>query len=162
MVHNFGIFDLKDQIKARENVHYHAWARLIERCYSEKSLKRFPQYLEVTICKEWQFFSNFYNWSLKNYIQDYHLDKDIIDPQNKEYGPLTCAYVPQEVNKCILDSFGSRGALPLGVWYKLPSNRMINERSKPYISQIGSKKLGQYATPEEAHKTWQIAKIAKL
>ncbi len=156
VVYNFGIFDMPN-IKARGNIYYGFWSRMIERCYSEKSLLRYPQYLTVSIYQDWQYFSNFYNWATTHYIENYELDKDIIQIGSRIYSPDTCCFVPQEINKSIIETV--KGNFPCGVWYKQRSARMTNERSKPYIAECCGIILGQFESAFEAHQAWQLAKI---
>ena len=83
---------------------------------------------------------------------DLELDKDILVPGNKIYGPDTCLIVRPSVN-CWFRSNGSKNNLPQGV--------CVNSRTgKPYraqITPIGGKRthLGYFDTPEEASKVYQ-------
>ena len=159
MVHNFGTFDMSGEIIPREDIHYGFWSRMIERCYSVKELQRHPQYSEITVCDEWSLFSNFYEWSVQNHKEGYELDKDLSVINSKQYSPENCAYVPQELNKCLAENTQRRGLFPLGVWYKQRSKGMINERSKPYIAQFNKIKIGHFSTSLDAHREWQLSKI---
>lgn len=162
MVHGFGTMDVKIIGGVKENPHYGTWSRMIERCYSNSSLSRHPQYMGVTVCEEWAKFSNFQDWAIENYVEGWALDKDMIDLRGVVYSPETCCYLPQELNKAILDSFAMRSKWGTGVWYKKPSRKMTSERKRPFIAEINNKKIGQYRTPEEAHKKWQSAKVEQL
>ncbi len=161
MVHGFGIYD-GEPGKARENVFYGYWSRMIERCYSQRSLQRHPTYVGTIVCEEWKYFSNFQEWAIKQWHDGFVLDKDLIDGSAMIYSPETCAFIPQELNKSILDRI-SDTPYPLGVWYKQKSKGMTNERAKPFTAEIvkygKGNKLGNFSTPEEAHKEWQLAKI---
>lgn len=161
MVHGFGIYD-GEPGKTRENKFYGYWSRMIERCYSEREQLRHPTYIGCTVCEEWKYFSNFEQWAISNYVDNSVLDKDLIDGTSKIYSPETCAFVPQELNKCILDR-SSNSLYPLGVWFKKKTKGMINERKSPYIAEIvkygNGVKLGSFSSPEEAHKKWQLEKI---
>lgn len=164
MVHGFGIYD-GEPGKAKENIFYGFWSRMIERCYSEKSLNRHPSYKGTIVCDDWKYFSVFEQWAKNNYVEGYVLDKDLINGSSRIYSPQTCAFVPQELNKSIVDR-KSETIYPLGVWYKNKSKGMVNERKKPFIAEIvkygKGVKIGSFETPEEAHRAWQLAKIEYL
>lgn len=142
--------------------HYGAWTRMIERCFSEASLKRNPQYAGVSICQEWSLFSEFEKWSIKNFRLGWTLDKDVIDLSGILYSPRTCCYLPQEVNKSILDSGSIRSEHGLGVWYKRPSCGMVSERARPYVAEINNRKIGTFPDSCSAHRAWQIEKSSQF
>lgn len=81
------------------------------------------------------------------------LDKDIIVPGNKDYGPDTCCFVPAVLNN-ILTFKKKESTFPPGVTKSKYSGYHCN------IS-IGGKKryLGTFSTPEEAYNAWKVAKI---
>ena len=78
--------------------HYLTWMNMLERCYSMKSLARNTTYVGCTVVEEWHNFQNFAKWFEENYIEGYHLDKDIKVEGNKVYGPDTCLFVSKEDN----------------------------------------------------------------
>ncbi len=83
----------------------------------------------------------------------WHIDKDILVPGNKNYGPDTCCFVPPILNSLL--TFNKKGInLPPGVTKSKYSGYQCN------IS-IGGKKryLGTFSTPEEAYNAWKVAKI---
>ena len=162
MIHCFGILDRKIEGGVKSNPHYGVWARMIERCYSEASLLRNPQYSGVSVCEEWRYFSNFERWSTDRFVDGWTFDKDMINLTGNIYSSEACCYLPQELNKSILDASATRSSFGLGVWYKKPSCKMISERNKPFVAEINNKKLGSFKTPEEAHRCWQKAKVENL
>lgn len=162
MIHGFGILDKKIGGGVKGNPHYGVWSRMIERCYSKTSLLRNPQYTKVSVCEEWRLFSNFEEWSLTKFVKGWTLDKDMIDLTGNIYSPDTCCYLPQDLNKAILDSFAKRSPFGLGVWYKKPSLKMTSERSHPFVAEINNKKLGNFKTALDAHRCWQQAKVGNL
>lgn len=162
LVHGFGINDVKgDSTKGSTYSHiYYLWKDMIKRCYSEKYQKTHPSYIGTIICDEWKYYSNFKKWFLLHYKNGYELDKDTINGKSKLYSPQTCAFVPNIINMCVVEQKSS--SYPMGVTYHKPKKNMINEYKKPYFAQIVKDKkkhhLGSYATTEEAHLQWQIAK----
>lgn len=61
-----------------------------------------PHYSDVTIL--WKDRSEFVKWFNDNWDEkhpDYQMDKDILVPGNRVYGPDTCCFVPQWLNMLI-------------------------------------------------------------
>ena len=77
---------------------YSRWTSMLERCYSEKYQNKFPSYIMCTVSDRWHDLQNFGKWFDNNYIEDYHLDKDLLLPGNKIYSENTCIFIPQDVN----------------------------------------------------------------
>ena len=143
---------------------YQVWKGMLKRGYSFKCKEMQPTYTDVTVCKEWHLFSNFRTWMQAQPWEGMQLDKDLLVKGNKEYSPNACSFVPIRINNLLVDSRAARGLYPLGVCYQQKHKNMVNEYSKPYVAQVrtgygkGLKHLGMFATPEEAHKAWQLAK----
>ena len=132
---------------------YQFWQNMLVRCYNPKYKEKNPTYVGVTCCEEWLLFTNFAKWFKGNYIEGYHLDKDLLVKDNKIYSPSTCIFVPPEINIFIILSDKSRGSLPLGV----TSHR---EKFRAKIRKDGvMKHLGIFSDPLSAHKAWQKAKL---
>jgi hypothetical protein len=75
------------------------WRGMIERCYSERSLRLHPTYIDVIVCDEWHNFQNFAKWFDKNYVHGMHLDKDVLSKSGlKCYSPKTCQFISQADN----------------------------------------------------------------
>ena len=138
---------------------------MLERCYS-KHLDRKPTYEGVTVCDDWLVFSNFKIWMEKQDWKGKDLDKDIIDPTSKLYSPDTCAFVPRYINTLLNTKQRLRGEYPLGVHKRKPGKDMVNDYSKPFVSEgfkDGSRKLlGVFASPMDAHRAWQQSKILAI
>lgn len=97
-----GIGKYKSRTNGKHNKDYVCWKSMLERCYSEKLHKRKPTYQDCYVCQEWHNFQNFADWFSKNYsyetMHKWQLDKDIIVPGNRVYGPDTCCFVPNDIN----------------------------------------------------------------
>lgn len=99
---------------------YNNWSSMLQRGYDEKYNARYPTYEAVSVCKEWkESFTTFFN-DVKRYMKKgWCLDKDLLFYGNKQYNKSACIFVPQWLNKLLLDSGNARGDLPQGVdWYK--------------------------------------------
>ena len=44
-----------------------------------------PNYIDCTVCEEWLNLDSFGEWFDNNYVEDYELDKDLIENGNKIY-----------------------------------------------------------------------------
>ena len=136
---------------------------MLQRCYSERSKIKNPTYKDCYVCEEWLYFSNFKSWMETQDWKDKHLDKDLLVCSNKVYSPKTCCFVTREINQFLTKSNNSRGSYPLGVSYMVKQKDRPSVRAKPFISMISkggmSNFLGYYETPEQAHRSWQRAKI---
>lgn len=77
----------------KQNKAHSVWESMISRCYSPLYHKKYPTYKDCTVCKEWHNFQSFAPWFYANYIDGYHLDKDIKVDGNKVYSPSTCLFV---------------------------------------------------------------------
>lgn len=94
---------------------YRAWHDMVNRCYSSKVKDRQPAYIGCSVINEWLIFSNFKKWMIKQDWKGKQLDKDIIIPGNKVYGPNACIFVSGGINKLLTNNASRRGGLQLGV-----------------------------------------------
>lgn len=135
---------------------YSRWRSLIQRIADPKIHQRYPTYANCTIEPAWLTFSNFKAWMEKQDWQDKALDKDLLVRGNKHYGPKTCVFVPQSLNKLLCLRENSRGEYPLGV-----STCTIH--GKKYITAFcsfygKSKNLGYFDTVDAAAEAYKKAK----
>lgn len=135
---------------------YRAWNNMLTRCYSEKEHKRRPIYIGCSVVREWHSFSAFRGWMVEQQWEGNHLDKDILSPGNKVYGPDTCVFVPGKLNGFIVDQGGSRGEWPLGVHWRKDAGKFRAGCSNPLTGKCDH--LGYFDTPEEAHEAWRARK----
>jgi len=98
---------------------YKTWNHMLERCYTEKYHKRFPTYIDCSVCDEWLNFQNFAEWYYNNVWNDNFkeskLDKDILVKGNKVYSPQTCILVDNNINCLFTKCDKTRGGYPIGV-----------------------------------------------
>lgn len=155
LVYGVGYNDVK---KCDKKI-YDTWTSMLRRCYSSKSQEKHLTYIGCSVCSEWLTLSNFRTWMLQsNYKPGLALDKDITNRNNKEYGPANCSFVSQRVNSLITDSGAARGEWPVGVCFNKPS-----QKYQANIKINGKQKhIGYFSTPEEAHETYKIEKLAYM
>lgn len=154
---NVGITGNKypDKINGRITKEYTLWHNMIQRCYDEKYKEKKPTYKDVTCCKEWLLYENFYEWlhEQENFDKwlnnDYAIDKDIIIKNNKMYSPEACCLVPSNVNALFIKRDNCRGNFPVGV--AMASNGFKVGCSNQLSMNL--EYLGTYSTPEVAFYT---------
>lgn len=124
--------------------------------------KRNPTYVGVS--NSFRDFQQFADWcqtqfgymEIDEFGKFWSLDKDLLVPGNKIYSPKFCCFVPAALNTILLAHTNGRGEFPLGV-HKA-------KREEGYIAQASSmgrqQYLGTFDSAREAHREWQLAKIA--
>lgn len=81
---------------------YRKWAAIFERCYSEVFQKKHPTYIGCTVDERWHSFMAFREWVLAQpEWEGLHLDKDLLVPGNKIYGPDTCLFISSFINSSL-------------------------------------------------------------
>lgn len=132
--------------------YYKRWADMLSRCYSAKRQEKQPTYKGCSVVDEWLIFSNFRSWMVEQDWEGNHLDKDLLIEGNKVYGPGTCVFVSQSLNKLMNNHALGCGDQPIGV----------HSYCGKYKAQISKGKkrvyLGTFKTPEAAHIAWRKAK----
>lgn len=158
------------RIKHENTKEYKVWHNMLRRCFNEKEKEKRPTYQNVSICKEWLLFENFYEWlhSQSNFNKWYDgfrwsIDKDILIKGNKVYSPETCCLVPNNINTLFERKESQRGKYPIGV--SKTKNGYSATCSNPYDNTITW--LGTYYTVKEAFNAYKkykeslIKQIAK-
>lgn len=140
--------------------YYQTWKNMIARCTNGGRVPKLECYKDVTCSTDWEYFSNFKEWMESQQWLGMCLDKDILISGNRIYSENTCVFVPDSINLLLTDRAALRGEYPLGVSYK--NGRAGAKLPKPYAATLGKKYLSLHATPEEAHKVWQLAKADKI
>ena len=143
----------KGSENGKETKVYSVWKGILQRCYDEKSLKKYPTYKDCEVCEEWHNFQNFAKWYEKNYYEidgeRMCVDKDILCKGNKVYSPTTCVFVPNRINGLFVKCNSKRGNYPVGV---------CKGRSgyETYCSDgVKRRNLGIYNTPYEAFSVYK-------
>lgn len=167
-VYGVGINDANYQLKLYEYVNgkqklisecpfYVKWKDMLRRCYSKSFQVKYPTYRGCTVSEDWKTFSNFKLWMESQNWDGKALDKDLLVPNNKIYSKDTCMFIDIRLNAFL--------AVKPGKYYlgtRLKTNR---NKFESRIHDINTGKrihLGNYDTPEEAHRKWQCAKILQI
>ena len=136
----------KASIKSKHTKCYSIWRGMLQRCYYQ--YKDFNvSYKDVVVCEKWHNFQNFAKWFEENYIDGWQLDKDLLYTGYKVYSPITCCFIPQEINCLIKEQKETTGTVKVKDRYK---------------SQIGKNKvhnhIGSFDSLEDANKTYKEEK----
>lgn len=138
---------------------YLAWYDMLRRCFDKKYKKNFSTYKDVTCCKEWLLFENFYEWlheqdNFDKWLNNkkWCLDKDILKKGNKIYSPYTCCLVPMHVNNLFIKNNKSRNGLPIGVSKTNKNKYVVNYRNG---HEDISRPSGYFSTINEAFEAYK-------
>jgi len=133
------------------------WTKLIYR-FSPEWLNKYPTYENVDLFSDWIYFSKFKSWMETQDWEGKQLDKDLLSGENKIYSPDTCIFIPQELNKFLIDfqRKGQNSELPKGA-YPTTSGRFMSKVSNPFSGRLDY--LGYFDTAEEAHIAWRGRKL---
>jgi hypothetical protein len=167
LVFGVGINDLQSNVYKYETVDgihglswkcpiYEKWTCMLRRCYSKKLHEKRPTYIGCSVVSEWIYFSAFHSWMSSQQWDGLELDKDILFPGNKVYGPDTCVFIPGHLNRLLTDHASARGEYPLGVkWHK--TNRKFHAQCcNPFTGK--REHLGYFNCAESAHDSWRKRK----
>lgn len=114
-VEGVGINDADYPVDKGKCPYYQVWLSMLQRCYSERCQKKWPNYIGCSVASEWHLFSSFKTWMKTQNWEGKVLDKDIKVPGNKVYGPNNCLFVTQTINTLLNTQINQRGSLPIGV-----------------------------------------------
>lgn len=149
--------DYMTEYKGVKCPYYRHWVNLLQRCYNPTIHETYPSYKDCYVCEEWLTFSNFSKWMQSQKWKGKHLDKDIMLPGNKEYGPDKCVFVTNALN-CLLTSHNrARGSYAQGVTFNKKGKKFQAECSVKGVTVF----LGWHNTEEAASKVYRKFK-AKL
>ena len=126
--------------------YYRCWADMIKRSYNNKYQEVNPSYVYCSVTTEWLTFTAFKVWMKAQDWIGKELDKDLLIPDNKEYGPDSCIFVSRQINGLLTNHAAARGKYPQGVGF--------NKSSGKYVSSCNirgkRKSLGRFTTENEA------------
>jgi len=135
---------------------YESWLLMLRRCYSERNKNKYPAYFGICfVNQDWHNFQNFAEWYKENRYdvnERLHLDKDILNPGNKEYSSKKCLLVPQRINELFTYKRNNDG-LPMGV-RKTSTGR--------YSTGYNGKNIGTFNTLKEAFSMYKVHKESAI
>ena len=140
--------------------YYKVWANMLERVFSAKVHERRPTYRTCTIDESWKVFSNFKRWMESQDWDGKALDKDILNPGNKHYGPDTCVFISHALNNLLTLRGNARGPYPLGVSQTSMRGFTYFVASCSFYGK--QRRLGYFKTVEEAATAYRNAKLGYI
>ena len=155
-VHGVGFIGIgtnQAKLNGKKSIAYETWRHMLERCHSPQMLKKNPTYIGCSVCSEWHDFQVFCEWFYDNYIEGYHLDKDIKVDNNKIYSPETCLFVKAGDNSIKANARYFLMINPSGeelVIYNLTQFCRENNLQSSSMSNV-------YHGKQKAHKGWTKA-----
>ena len=128
---------------------YKIWHGMFGRCYGARS-KANMCYVGCEVDPIWYSFVAFKEWAESHNWTGKQLDKDLLVPSNKIYGPKACCFIPQYVNLVItkLDSDG----------FAFKKHKKTN----PYEVLVHGVWLGAFDTAKEASLVWRKDRANKI
>ena len=138
--------------------YYRVWINMFVRCYSDSFHKKSHTYKGCSVSLEWIKFSAFKEWMKLSDWKGMHLDKDLLYPNNRVYGPDECIFVTPHINSLITDSKAARGAYPIGVCFSKSHNKFSSR------CNVNGKKitLGYFDSANDAAKTYREFKASHI
>lgn len=139
---------------------YTRWASMLARCYNHKTHLQSPAYKDCTVAPVWSSFMAFKAWMERQPWEGNQLDKDLLFPGNRVYGPATCCFVTAQVNLFIVHSVTPKGALPKGVVRDGKTGPFVVHCNNPWSSLYEDQNefLGAFWTSREAREAWRARK----
>lgn len=148
--------------KVNNKKFYSHWTNMLTRCYNPNSWETRPGHMGCSVHPYFQNFQNFCDWCIKNYYEvdgeTMDLDKDIMYYGNKVYGPRTCIFIPQSINKLFIrDRSSEKIGIPTGV--TLTDN---NRYATKCFIEGKSIHLGSFDDKYEAFRVYKEAKEKEI
>ena len=141
-----GYGNYKASIKSNHNKCYSIWRGMLQSCYYQ--YKEFNiTYENVDVCDDWHNFQNFAKWFEENYIEGWQLDKDLLCTDYKIYSPITCCFIPQEINCLLKEQKETTGTVKVKNKYK----------SQISVDKIHNH-IGTFDSLEDANKAYKEEK----
>lgn len=151
----FGVGILgKEPVDCKE-MSYKSWAGMLKRVYFPHTDLMAVTYRGCSVVDEWFRLDNYSKWFKKQKVQPkWQLDKDLLIPGNKVYGPDTCIFLPREINTFLTNRHNHRGLWPVGVTY----HERLNKWQASCNAHGKSEYLGVFTSPEEAFAKYKVRK----
>lgn len=144
----------KSKIDGKDTEVYRCWYGILKRCYNEKFHVKHPTYIGTKICEEWKDFQVFAEWFDNNYIDGYHLDKDLLSNGEKIYSPSTCIFLPSKVNGFLANKHRNNKTGYIGVsWQGIRGKYRASGKS---FRTSRSKHIGYFNRPRVAAKAYKV------
>jgi len=119
---------------------------MLARCYGGGH----PTYLDCEVDERWWNYQVFAAWFYDNYVEGFHLDKDLLVEGNRIYSPETCLFVTPQLNTLFWK--GGHGV-----------RRRRGGSFRAVIKLKGQKvKIGTYKTVQHAARVYRATKVKEV
>jgi hypothetical protein len=135
---------------------YQTWNSMLKRCYDPKLQAKQPSYIGCSVVPEWHSFTAFRSWMIEQDWVGRQLDKDLLIPGNKVYGPSTCVFISSGLNKFTTGHAAARGEWPIGVHLNKRAGKFEARCCNPFTGR--DEYLGRFTCPDAAHEAWRSRK----
>jgi hypothetical protein len=145
----------KSAINRKPTYEYIVWRNMLMRCYSEEVQKIYKTYMGCTVCEEWHNFQNFAEWYYEqrnHHEKDFHLDKDLVLPDNKVYCPEYCRLIPKRLNRALV--LGSKKSI-----YRAKNKFVVTSSVLSLDGTSTQKYIGSFERIEEALSAAREGKV---
>ena len=137
---------------------YRTWHNIISRCdkggvYQQKR----PTYAGCSVDPRWHNYSVFVPWWVKNYVEGWQLDKDLLTLGNKVYGPDSAIFVPRWLNIFTVARGAGRGEYPIGLCFDKDKGKFKGQCNNPVTG--APIHLGYHQDPLISHRVWLWKKL---
>jgi len=129
--------------KQRVCPYYRKWLAMLQRGYCLKFKGKMPTYAGCSVDSSWLLFSNFKKWMQSQDWRGKDLDKDLLVPGNKVYGPETCVFLDRSINNLLKPN--AKGVSFDRFCGKFAANCYVNGQPRY---------LGVYDTEQQARKVY--------
>lgn len=146
---------------------YRTWFAMLNRCYGKA---RNGKYNECSVHENWHNFQTFAEWfSVQkcSEIEDWYLDKDLLQKGNRVYSADTCVFLPQELNNFMNKREALRGNYLIGVSFDNQNGKFIAQGNfkgfrKKFIGAFYTEidTFMAYKKEKEAHARFLAGKYA--
>lgn len=100
----YGVGNYTARINNKKTEQYIKWFSMFVRCYDEGYQERQPTYIGCSVSDEFMDFQNFAQWydrAIYDCEYPLELDKDLMIEGNKVYSPMSCCFIPKEINNAL-------------------------------------------------------------
>lgn len=129
---------------------YHCWKHMLVRCYSKSTRET---YSDCSVSDPWKNFTIFEKWYNDNYIEGYHLDKDLLVQGNRVYSEETCCFIPPWINSLIVEKFKIIDGCEAGV--SMRKKKWTNIYNGLYNVQYAGVYLNRTKSLDEANSLYK-------
>lgn len=153
-LYDFGFMGIGNYRPATHREIYEDWQCMIARCYSVARRKSLIVYEDCSVHQSWANFQIFAEWAenqTERLNKGWCLDKDILVKDNREYGPLTCSYIPVEINMILCNL---RGKDKAGASFHNHSGKWRAD----FQDETGKRRVKYFETQEQALDHYKVNK----